>query len=53
MSAAGHGPAGGPSPAVKHPLFARMLDRVTPRADARGQAEHRHALLAGLAGRVI
>jgi SAM-dependent methyltransferase len=39
--------------AVRHPLFARVLDRVTARIDARGQAEHRRALLAGLAGRVV
>lgn len=53
MTAADHAPSRDRSPAVKHPLFARMLDRVTPRVDARGQAEHRHALLADLAGRVI
>ncbi len=38
---------------VHHPLFARMYDRISRKADARGQAEHRKQLLAGLSGRVV
>jgi ubiquinone/menaquinone biosynthesis C-methylase UbiE len=38
---------------VHHPLFARLYARMSPRADARGVAEHRRELLAGLSGRVI
>jgi SAM-dependent methyltransferase len=36
-----------------HPRFARMYPRCAARADARGAAEHRRRLLAGLSGRVI
>jgi ubiquinone/menaquinone biosynthesis C-methylase UbiE len=38
---------------VRHPIFARMYARFSPRADARGVAEHRRELLAGLTGRVV
>jgi ubiquinone/menaquinone biosynthesis C-methylase UbiE len=39
--------------AVRHPIFARLYARVSPRTDAKGAAEHRHELLAGLTGRVV
>lgn len=38
---------------VHHPLFARLYSRTSPCADARGAAEHRRELLAGLSGRVL
>lgn len=38
---------------VSHPLFARFYDRMSGKAEERGQAEHRRLLLEGLAGRVI
>jgi ubiquinone/menaquinone biosynthesis C-methylase UbiE len=38
---------------VRHPIFARLYARVSPRADANGASEHRRELLAGLSGRVI
>jgi SAM-dependent methyltransferase len=38
---------------VSHPCFARILPGVVARAQARGQGDHRRALLAGLSGRVI
>ena len=38
---------------VHHPLFARLYDRLSGRAEEEGQDEHRRELLAGLAGRVI
>jgi ubiquinone/menaquinone biosynthesis C-methylase UbiE len=38
---------------VKHPLFARIFDRVSRKLEARGQRGHRRTLLAGLSGRVI
>jgi hypothetical protein len=38
---------------VRHPIFARMYARLSPRADARGVAEHRRELLASLSGRVL
>lgn len=38
---------------VRHPLFARLYPRISHAAEARGGAEHRRELLAGLAGRVI
>jgi ubiquinone/menaquinone biosynthesis C-methylase UbiE len=41
------------SDAVRHPLFARMYARMSPRAEARGVADHRRETLAGLAGRVV
>lgn len=36
-----------------HPLFARFYDRLSARAEDRGQRRHREALLAGLSGRVL
>jgi ubiquinone/menaquinone biosynthesis C-methylase UbiE len=39
--------------AVRHPIFARVFDRLSRKVEDRGQAEHRRELLAGLAGRVI
>jgi hypothetical protein len=38
---------------VRHPIFARFYARVSPGAEARGAAEHRRELLAGLTGRVL
>lgn len=38
---------------VRHPIFARLCVRLTRRALARGAAEYRRELLAGLSGRVI
>jgi hypothetical protein len=42
-----------PIPRINHPLFARFFDRFAAKDEARGQAELRGELLAGLAGRVI
>jgi ubiquinone/menaquinone biosynthesis C-methylase UbiE len=39
--------------AVKHPVFARMYQRMAPKLDEKGGAEHRDELLADLRGRVI
>ena len=38
---------------VRHPLFARLYTRMSPRMDERGAAEHRRELLAGASGRVV
>jgi ubiquinone/menaquinone biosynthesis C-methylase UbiE len=38
---------------MHHPIFARLYARLSPRADAKGVAEHRAETLAGLSGRVI
>ena len=38
---------------VHHPLFARVYDSTTAKAEETGQAEHRRELLAGLRGRVL
>jgi ubiquinone/menaquinone biosynthesis C-methylase UbiE len=38
---------------VRHPIFARVYERLARRAEGRGGAEHRRALLAGCSGRVI
>jgi hypothetical protein len=38
---------------VHHPVVARMWDRMSRKAEGRGQGEHRGELLRGLAGRVI
>lgn len=40
-------------PAVSHPIFARVYQRLSVAMDRAGGAEHRHALVAGLHGRVI
>jgi ubiquinone/menaquinone biosynthesis C-methylase UbiE len=38
---------------VKHPLFAHFYARAAPQFEAKGAAEHRRELLAGLSGRII
>jgi ubiquinone/menaquinone biosynthesis C-methylase UbiE len=38
---------------VHHPLFARVFDRISRKAEEAGQAEHRREMLQGLSGRVI
>ncbi len=38
---------------VSHPVFARVYERLSVAMDRAGGAEHRHALVAGLRGRVI
>jgi SAM-dependent methyltransferase len=38
---------------VKHPVFARVFDRLSAREEELGQADHRREALAGLSGRVI
>jgi hypothetical protein len=38
---------------ARHPIFARFYARVSPRMERAGTADCRHALLAGLTGRVI
>jgi SAM-dependent methyltransferase len=42
-----------PSTSKRHPIFARVYARISPAMDAQGALEHRRALLAGLAGRVL
>ena len=39
--------------AVRNPIFARVYDRVSGRAEDAGQREHRRELLDGLSGRVV
>jgi ubiquinone/menaquinone biosynthesis C-methylase UbiE len=41
------------SEGVHHPLFARLYERLAPKMEKEGAAEHRRELLAGLEGRVI
>jgi ubiquinone/menaquinone biosynthesis C-methylase UbiE len=43
----------GSEPSVRHPLFARLLERNAARDERRGQAELRRELLRGLSGRVL
>jgi len=38
---------------VRHPIFARVYERLARTAEGRGGAEHRRALLQGCGGRVI
>jgi hypothetical protein len=38
---------------VRHPLFARIFDRMAAKTEKQGAAEHRDRLLSGLSGRVI
>jgi ubiquinone/menaquinone biosynthesis C-methylase UbiE len=38
---------------VRHPIFARLYDRLAASAEKAGAADHRRELLAGLSGRVI
>ncbi len=40
-------------PTINHPVFARLYGRFSAAAEARGVAEHRERLLAGLSGRVL
>jgi ubiquinone/menaquinone biosynthesis C-methylase UbiE len=42
-----------PATGKRHPIFARVYARISPAMDAQGALEHRRALLAGLAGRVL
>ena len=42
-----------PSTGKRHPIFAGVYARISPAMDAQGALEHRRALLAGLAGRVL
>jgi ubiquinone/menaquinone biosynthesis C-methylase UbiE len=39
--------------AVRHPVFARLFDRLSEREERMGQAEHREAMLRELSGRVM
>jgi ubiquinone/menaquinone biosynthesis C-methylase UbiE len=39
--------------AVRNPVFARVYDRVSARAEDAGQREHRREMLEGLRGRVV
>lgn len=41
------------SSTVRHPVFARVYDRLSAGAEDSGEGEHRAALLAGARGRVI
>lgn len=38
---------------VRHPIFARLYARISAAAEAKGGAEHREEMLAGLEGRVV
>ena len=38
---------------VRHPIFARLYARMSPKAEGRGVAEHRRETLAHLRGRVL
>lgn len=38
---------------VRHPIFARVFDRLSEREERLGQAEHRREMLTGLSGRVV
>ena len=38
---------------VRHPVFARMYQRIAAAAEEAGAAEHRARMLAGLSGRVV
>lgn len=38
---------------VRHPIFARIYARISGAAEAKGAAEHREEMLAGLEGRVV
>ncbi|GAA0452465.1 methyltransferase type 11 [Actinoplanes capillaceus] len=38
---------------MRHPIFARIYEKLSVQMDRAGAAEHRHALAAGLHGRVI
>jgi ubiquinone/menaquinone biosynthesis C-methylase UbiE len=47
------GGPGDPVSAVRHPVFARVFDRMSEREERMGQAEHRQAMLDGVSGRVL
>jgi ubiquinone/menaquinone biosynthesis C-methylase UbiE len=38
---------------VHHPVFARLYERMAPKFEAKGAADHRDELLVGLTGRVV
>jgi ubiquinone/menaquinone biosynthesis C-methylase UbiE len=38
---------------IRHPLFARVYSKMSEKVEAKGVADHRKELLAGLSGRVI
>lgn len=38
---------------VRHPIAARLYERISSRAEDEGQADHRRRLLEGLSGRVV
>lgn len=38
---------------VRHPLFARVFDRMSEREERMGQAAHRQAMLEGVSGRIL
>jgi ubiquinone/menaquinone biosynthesis C-methylase UbiE len=38
---------------MRHPIFARVYEKLSVQMDRAGAAEHRHTLVAGLRGRVI
>ena len=38
---------------ARHPIFARLYARLSGAAEAKGTAEHRDEMLAGIAGRVV
>lgn len=42
-----------PPTSVHHPVFARVYDRLSAKAEEAGQTEHRRELLDGLSGRVL
>jgi ubiquinone/menaquinone biosynthesis C-methylase UbiE len=42
-----------PATDVRHPIFARLYERMAPKFEAKGSAAHRDELLAGVAGRVV
>jgi ubiquinone/menaquinone biosynthesis C-methylase UbiE len=44
---------GTPVGRVRHPIFARIYERLSRKTEAAGIAEHRDDLLAGLSGRVV
>lgn len=41
------------SRSVRHPIFARIYARISASAEAKGAADHRQEMLAGLVGRVV
>jgi ubiquinone/menaquinone biosynthesis C-methylase UbiE len=41
------------SEGVHHPLFARLYERLAPKMEKEGAADHRRELLAGLRGRIV